>query len=130
MEPHALPEIGESLHELVLSESTTAEQHDASVRVLENFNTCMAGLIRFSGESPWERHPEDELLVVMNGEVDITLQLEDGSTQTRSLRPLNMFVVPRGLWHRQRTTEKGVTLMFVSAQDGDDVTWDDPRAGD
>ena len=129
MEPHPLPEIGESLHELVLSKSTTAQQHDASVRVLENFNTGMAGLIRFSGESPWERHAQDELLLVMDGEVDITLLLEDGSTQTRSLRPFNLFVVPRGRWHRQRT-EKGVTLMFVSAQEGDDVTWDDPRAAD
>ena len=126
MEPHSLPEIGESLQELVLSESTTAEQHDASIRVLENFNTCMTGLIRFSGESPWERHPEDELLLVLNGEVDVTLLREDGSTQTRNLRPLSLFVVPRDLWHRQKT-QKGVTLMFVSAQEGDDVTWDDPQ---
>ena len=126
MEPHSLPEIGESLQELVLSKATTPQQHDASVRVLENFNTCMAGVIRFSGESPWERHPEDELLLVLDGEVDITLRGEDGSTRTRSLRPHSLFVVPRGLWHRQNA-EQGVTLMFVSAQEGDDVTWDDPH---
>ena len=55
----------------------------------------------YSGLTPWERHPDgDELLHTLEGEVEVTLLRDGGPTKTR-VRAGSMFVVPRGLWHRQ-----------------------------
>ena len=68
---------------------------------LGDFNGGMAWLARFSGESPWERHPDgDELLHVLEGEVQVVLLDEDGPLRAR-VRAGSVFVVPRGVWHRQ-----------------------------
>src|SRR5262245_25200373 len=56
----------------------------------------------FSGTSPWERHPDgEELLHVLEGEVEITVLAQKGSLRRR-IKAGAMFVVPRGLWHKQR----------------------------
>ncbi len=129
MKPQELATIATSLRTLELSADTTEEDHDAAMQVLSDFNDCMTGLIRFSGETPWERHPSDELLLVLAGKVDVTLLQEDGASTEIPLAEKSLLVLPRGLWHRQ-SSDSGVTLLFVTAKDGDDVSWaEDPRVG-
>ena len=129
MKPFELAPIAASLRTLELSADTTGDDHDAAMRMLCDFDESMAGLIRFAGETPWERHPNDELLFVLAGEVDVTLLHEEGPPTSTSLAEQSLLVVPRGLWHRQRS-DSGVTLLFVSAKEGDDVSWaEDPRIG-
>lgn len=129
MKRHELSAVRDSLRTLRLSTETTDEEHDASMRVLGDFNASMAGLIRFSGETPWERHPEDELLFVLGGQADITLLPAGGPAVTESLTKDSLFIVPRGVWHRQYAPSD-VSLLFVTAKAGDDISWsEDPRAG-
>lgn len=96
------------------------------MRVLGGFNQCRVGTVRFSGRTPWERHPGDELLYVVQGAVEVTVLLDDGAQQT-TLSEGSVFVVPAGRWHRQ-APKPVVSLMFVTPAEGTDASWsDDPR---
>lgn len=97
------------------------------MRVLGAFNSCMVGTVRFSGRTPWERHPGDELLYVVQGAVDVTVLFDDGA-QLTTLGEGSVFVVPAGRWHRQ-APKPVVSLMFVTPAEGTDASWsDDPRS--
>ena len=61
---------------------------------------------KFSGRSPWERHPADELLHVLEGEVEITLHTPGGPV-VEDMRAGEIAVVPANVWHRQ-FSEEGV----------------------
>ncbi|WP_337185619.1 cupin domain-containing protein [Phenylobacterium sp.] len=87
------------------------------MRVLGIFNQCMVGLVRFRGETPWERHPDDELLHVLDGAVEVTIE-GDAGPATTTLRAGDLCVVPGGAWHRQRTC--GVTLVYVTSSQGNE----------
>jgi mannose-6-phosphate isomerase-like protein (cupin superfamily) len=68
----------------------------------DSFNGGSTWVGRFSGQSPWERHPEgEELLHVLEGEVEVTILSKNGATRRR-VAAGSIFVVPRGHWHRQR----------------------------
>jgi mannose-6-phosphate isomerase-like protein (cupin superfamily) len=84
---------------------------------------------RFRGTSPWELHPnEDELLYVIEGQMEVTLLVDDGET-TVTLKPGCLFVVPKGTWHRQFAKET-VTSWGVTATASDEISFaDDPRRG-
>lgn len=78
-----------------------SEDDKASFWIPESFNQGMFWVGRFSGQSPWERHPDgDELLHVLEGEVEVTVWTDDGLVHT-TVPAGSVFVVPRGLWHRQ-----------------------------
>lgn len=95
--------------------------------MLAEFNDCMVGLVSFSGDTPWERHPDDELLYILEGEVDVDILLDDGGKESLSLRAGGMCIVPRNLWHKQHAPA-GTKLRFVtSAQGNEESTADDPR---
>jgi quercetin dioxygenase-like cupin family protein len=98
------------------------------MRFLEPFNECMLGAVRFSGETPWERHPRgDELLHVLEGEVVVTL-LSDSSSESSTLGAGSVCVVPRGLWHRQRS-DAGASVLFATPMEGTENSWaEDPRS--
>lgn len=98
----------------------------AAMRVLAGFDRCIVGTIRFSGQTPWERHPGDELLYVVQGAVDVTVMLDDGPRHS-SLGEGSVFIVPAGRWHRQAPSPV-VSLMFVTPAEGTDASWsEDPR---
>jgi len=71
------------------------------------FNTGAVAAGRFVGLSPWERHPDgDELLYVVEGWVDVTLQ---GGERHR-IDHGSVYVVPRGVWHRFHAAEPALLL--------------------
>jgi quercetin dioxygenase-like cupin family protein len=86
--------------ELTITANTTAEEAGAAFPQLASFNDGGVFVGRYSGQPPWERHPQaDELLHVLDGEVDITVLTDDGPVYV-TVRAGSIFVVPRGLWHR------------------------------
>jgi quercetin dioxygenase-like cupin family protein len=105
----------------------TEEDAAASMRFLEPFNECMLGAVRFSGETPWERHPEgDELLFVLEGEIVVTI-LSDSGRDSAALTAGSVCIVPRGLWHRQRA-DTAAAVLFATPTKGTDNSWaEDPR---
>jgi len=117
------------LPELAIASSTTAEEADAAVRSITSLDQCTLGVMRYSGLTPWERHPDgDELLHVLEGEVDVTVLTDDGPAEV-NVRAGSVFVCPRGLWHRQRP-RPAVTMLFGTPVETEEVSWaEDPRTG-
>ena len=113
---------------IAAGEVTTAEDDAAAFPRLASFNAGAIYVGRFSGETPWERHPDaDELLHVLEGAVDITLLTDGGMTQV-SVSAGSVCVVPRGLWHRQRA-RPSVTLLAAVPDNSELSEADDPRRG-
>jgi quercetin dioxygenase-like cupin family protein len=109
-----------------LGSVTTAEEDAAAFPRLDAFNDGALYVGRFSGETPWERHPgADELLYVLEGETQLTLLTADGPVRV-SVRAGSAVVVPRGLWHRQ-LAPGGVTLLAATPDDSEVSAAEDPR---
>jgi quercetin dioxygenase-like cupin family protein len=121
---HDLDKVCAGLGELrIAAETTEADANDA-IRTLGEFNGCTLGLVRFSGETPWERHAEEELLHILEGEVEVTI-LGDGTRVHGVARAGQVVVVPRNCWHRQHA-HTTTTLLFVTGTT-DISTAADPR---
>lgn len=115
------------LPELAITPATTAAEADAAVRTLTTLGPASVGVMRYSGLTPWERHPDgDELLHVLDGEVDVTVLAEEGARHV--IVPAgSIFVCPRGLWHRQ-LPRPSVTMLYGTPSRTTEVSWaDDPR---
>ncbi len=115
------------LPELQVTRDTTEADAMAAVRSLGSFNQATLGVTRFSGLTPWERHPDgDELLYVVEGAVEVTL-LTNERALTISVATGSLFVVPRDVWHRQQARDRAALLFVTGATD---ISWaDDPRNG-
>jgi mannose-6-phosphate isomerase-like protein (cupin superfamily) len=116
--------------ELVITEHTTDREAFESIAELGRLNQCLVGVTRFRGLTPWERHPDgDELLHVLEGEVDVTVLTDGGPVEAR-IAAGSVFVVPRGLWHRQLPRPR-VTLLFATPADTSEISFaNDPRRQD
>lgn len=113
MEIHDIRAALSSLPTLAITSSTTAEEADAAVKKLGLLNQCTLSLMRYSGQPPWELHPNgDELLHVLEGEIDVVVLTDSGSFQV-PVRAGSIFVVPQGLWHRPAARSE-VTLFSAT----------------
>jgi len=125
MEAHDVATALSGLRELRLSRATTAGEAAAAFPKLAPFNGGGVFVGCFSGRSPWERHPTgDELLHVLEGAVEVTVVAANGPVHA-TVPAGSIFVVPRGLWHRQfpRPT---VTLLNATPQPTEISFADDP----
>jgi len=71
-------------------------------------------VVHYAGDSEWERHPADEVVMVVDGDTTMTLITEDGR-QVVSMGAMQLLVVPANTWHRFETPE-GVRVMTVTPQ--------------
>jgi PhnB protein len=112
---------------LNITADTTGEDANAAVRNVAKIGNLTLGVMSYTGQTPWERHPDgDELLLALDGELDITTLTDDGPV-TRKLRAGEAFVCPQGLWHRQ-FAEKSVSMLYgtpIDTSESSDA--DDPR---
>ncbi len=122
-----LPAALAGLGTLALTRETSEAEANGAVRELGRLEDRLVGVMRFSGETPWERHPAgDELLHVLDGEVDVTVLGDAGPVQV-SVAAGGVFVCPRGLWHRQRP-KRAATVLFATPTATTEASWaDDPR---
>ena len=98
----------------------------ASFWIGDAFNGGMIGVAKFSGQSPWERHPEaDELIHNLEGEVEIILLKEKLPTKV-TVSEGSVFIVPKGIWHRQ-SSEKGVIQFGATSGKTEHSMEEDPR---
>jgi PhnB protein len=113
---------------LNITADTTGEDADAAVRTVAKIGNLTLGVMSYTGQTPWERHPDgDELLLALDGEVEVTTLTDDGPA-TRKLRAGEAFVCPQGLWHRQ-FAEKSVSMLYGTPTDANENSdADDPRA--
>src|SRR6266566_3775258 len=109
-----------------LSADDIALKHGDPSRFVATFNNCAVGAVRFSGQPPWERHPDgDELLHVIEGELELTLLTPEGRVQV-AVPAGSVFIVPRGLWHRSRTRGVVAMLFATPTKNGEVSFADDP----
>ena len=74
-----------------------------------NHSVVRLGVVE--GEYHWHKHDhDDEFFYVVEGE--LLIDLED---KTVALRPRQGFVVPKGVTHRTRATQRTVILMVENA---------------
>lgn len=124
---HDLRRALRGLPELAISPATTEEEADAATRSITALGPCTLGVMRYSGLTPWERHPDgDELLHVLEGAVDVTILTDDGSREV-SLNAGSVFVCPKGLWHRQLPRPSVTMLYGTPTKNGEASFADDPR---
>jgi mannose-6-phosphate isomerase-like protein (cupin superfamily) len=108
------------INKLDISELTTETDASEAMQVLSDFNHCTIGIVSFSGMTPWERHPDDEFLHVLEGEVEVTILEESGVRQV-SLHSGSIFVVPQNLWHKQNSVN-GIKLLFITSKVGNETS--------
>ena len=92
------------------------------------FNDSTLGIGRYiPGTSPWERHANgDELLLVTDGEIDVELLDDDGTSKQITISEGGLFVVPQGKWH-QLTAKENVNILFaIPSEDGAERTREHP----
>lgn len=132
MEPHDLKALLHRFSQVAMSSPTgapTGKSAFASTAFekLAPFNHGGVFVGRFTGQTPWERHRHgDELVQVLDGEVDITL-LTRRKPVHMTLRAGGIFIVPRGLWHRQHARTE-VTLLSATPTPTDMSFADNPRS--
>jgi len=130
LEAHDLRAALREVPHLTITESTTGEEADAAVRTVAKLDALSLGVMSYSGQTPWERHPGgDELLYALDGEVELTVLTDDGPVH-ETIRKGSAFVCPRGLWHRQLARES-VSLLYGTATETSEISFaEDPRAAE
>jgi PhnB protein len=111
---------------LTITDETTGEDADAAVNHVAKVGKLSIGVMSYTGQTPWERHGADELLLALDGELEITVLTDEGPVK-RKLRAGEAFVCPQGLWHRQ-FAEKSVSMLYGTAIETSEISMaDDPR---
>ena len=83
-----------------------------SPRIVTTVNDYDIRLARFAGEHVWHVHTNtDEFFLVLEGTIDIGLREQDGE-RTVTLRRGEVFVVPRGVFHKP-SSARGAAVLLV-----------------
>lgn len=81
-----------------------------SPRIVANVNDYDIRLARFAGEHIWHVHLEtDEFFLILDGTIHIGLREE--TKRTVILHKGQMFVVPRGVFHKPSAPDGAVVLL-------------------
>jgi mannose-6-phosphate isomerase-like protein (cupin superfamily) len=82
-----------------------------SPRIVTTVNDYDIRLARFAGEHVWHVHTDtDEFFLVLDGAIDIGLREEAGE-RTVTLRRGEVFVVPRGVFHKPSSADGAAVLL-------------------
>jgi len=127
LQEHDLRDALKSVPHLTITDETTEEDANAAVRNVAKVGKLTIGVMSYMGQTPWERHTGgDELLLALDGELEITTLTDDGPVKRR-LRAGEAFVCPQGLWHRQYAP-KSVSMLYGTAVETSEISMaDDPR---
>jgi mannose-6-phosphate isomerase-like protein (cupin superfamily) len=86
-----------------------------SPRIVTTVNDYDIRLARFAGEHVWHVHLDtDEFFLVLDGTIDIGLREEAGE-RTVTLRRGEVFVVPRGVFHKPSSADGAAVLLVEPA---------------
>src|SRR3954465_5758332 len=83
-----------------------------SPRIVARMNDYDVRIAHARGDHVWHVHDDtDEFFLALEGQFDIALRDAHGAERTVSLRPGEIFVVPRGTEHKP-SSPGGAILMF------------------
>ncbi|MGY3446294.1 MULTISPECIES: cupin domain-containing protein [unclassified Bradyrhizobium] len=79
-----------------------------SPRTVAQFNACDVMVVKVEGEFVWHKHDDtDDFFLVLKGVLDIELR-----DRTVTLKPGQMYIVPKGVEHRPVAREE-VHLLLI-----------------
>lgn len=82
-----------------------------SPRIVARYNDNKVFLAKAKGDFVWHSHPDtDDLFLVLDGR--LTIELRDRDIE---LGPGELFVVPRGVEHRPRSTD-GASVLLIEPE--------------
>jgi mannose-6-phosphate isomerase-like protein (cupin superfamily) len=91
-----------------LSEKLSTFSEHWSPRTVAQFNNCDVMVVKVKGEFIWHKHDDtDDFFLVLKGVLDIELR-----DRTVTLRPGQMYIVPKGVEHRPVAREE-VHLLLI-----------------
>ena len=124
-------QISTEIDRLELIDLNQPEQADSvevrsSFTNLGDFDGGSVSLIKYAGETPWERHADgDEFFLLLDGELKVTL-LEETVTEF-VLTKGDTCIVPRNIWHRSKADPQVTLLALIASEHGPVSTAEDPR---
>lgn len=92
----------------------TADGEPPWVDTLADYRDGGIFIVHYAGDSAWERHPADEVVMVIDGETTMTLVI-DNAPLTHTMTAMQLVVVPANTWHRFHTPN-GVQVMTITPQ--------------
>jgi mannose-6-phosphate isomerase-like protein (cupin superfamily) len=110
-----------------ITSESTYEQFKEACPTLTRFDRGKVTLGRFATQTPWENHPEgDEFLYILDGRIDVILL--SGTRPVRvPVKAGSIFLVPKGVWHRQVPRPVASVLSALPTAHGP-ISWEeDPR---
>jgi len=85
-------------------------------KIVADYNGNDIMVVKIQGEFQWHSHPEtDDLFLVLQGTLRIELRHASGEESHVTLRPGELFVVPRGVEHRPVAEEEVHMLLIEPA---------------
>ena len=108
MSAPSVPQVEPARQPVNLAEKLAAFTEHWQPRTVAEFNGHDVMVVKAQGEFVWHKHDEtDDLFLVLRGE--LTIELRDRSV---TLRPGDLFIVPKGVEHRPVTKEE-VHLLLI-----------------
>ncbi|GGB23339.1 hypothetical protein GCM10011505_00690 [Tistrella bauzanensis] len=127
MDVHSIDEIAGGLPLLTVGPGTTQADFMTAMRPLGVANGCVASLLRYTGQVPWERHPQDEQVFVLKGAIHLTL-LHDAGPEQILIEAGNFVVIPAGVWHHPMPAPEATSFAVTSMVGTEHSVAQDPRA--
>ncbi|WP_020657425.1 cupin domain-containing protein [Amycolatopsis benzoatilytica] len=82
-----------------------------SPRIVATVNDYDVRLARFAGEHVWHKHDHtDEFFLVLDGSIELGLREANGERTVKLTRE-QLFVVPRGTFHKPSSADGAVVLL-------------------
>ena len=108
-----------------INSENSAEMRSRYINLGE-FDRGSVSLIKYAGETPWERHVDgDEFFYLLEGELRVTLLTED--SQEFILTKGDTCIVPRNVWHRSKADSQVTLLALIASEHGPVSYAEDPR---
>lgn len=99
-----------------LAQKFAAFHEHYSPKIVGELNNFYVKLVKVQGEFMWHRHDaEDEMFMVMKGELHIKLRDPDGKERDEVIRPGEFIIVPHGVEHMPYATEEVHLMLFEPA---------------
>jgi mannose-6-phosphate isomerase-like protein (cupin superfamily) len=113
-----------------LTPQTTFAERRGSGSLLGPYRDGILFAGKFAGTSHWEDHAEDELVHILDGTKTLDIVCDDGAPKSFVLHAGMMAIVPKGTWHRFRSSEGGTTMSATLPGEHIESDVDDPRTAE
>jgi mannose-6-phosphate isomerase-like protein (cupin superfamily) len=85
-------------------------------KIVGELNNFQVKLVKVQGEFMWHHHEiEDEMFLVVKGELHMKLRDADGRERDETVRPGEFIVVPHGVEHMPYTRQETHIVLFEPA---------------